>query len=101
MTVHPSKLAPSVRQQYGLTAAECVIDPELHTGPAGYFERPEEKAARIDVAAEVCWSCPVIARCLDLAINADPEPGIWASLDVEPLTQLFNDLADADLGQVA
>ncbi|XVQ10916.1 WhiB family transcriptional regulator [Spirillospora sp. CA-255316] len=101
MTLHPSKLAPSTLRQYGMGAAECVFDPELHTGPIDGAETSEQKAARVDVAAEVCLSCPVMTRCLDRAISGRPEPGVWGGLDAEPLTAVFAGHAGTDLEEVA
>ncbi|MFC5752989.1 WhiB family transcriptional regulator [Actinomadura rugatobispora] len=88
MTTHPSKLAPWTLRQYGMSGAECVIDPELHTGPIRGAETAEQKAARVDVAADVCLSCPVTTRCLNRAISGRPEPGVWGSIDAENLDNL-------------
>jgi hypothetical protein len=59
----------------------CVCDPELFTGPAGIepeAEPPEEMAARIDVARQVCAVCPVQRPCLVYALRTRPAAGVWA-----------------------
>jgi hypothetical protein len=64
-----------------LTTGECLADPELHSGPDPHtacVESPEARAAREDVAREVCQSCPVAAKCLTYALHTRPARGIWA-----------------------
>jgi hypothetical protein len=59
----------------------CVCNPELFTGPAGVEpedEPAQERAARIDVAREVCGSCPVRLACLAYALRTRPDAGVWA-----------------------
>ena len=59
----------------------CICDPELFTGPAGVEpedESAQDRAARIDVAREVCWSCPVRLACLAYALQTRPDAGVWA-----------------------
>lgn len=70
-----------------LVAGECLADPELHRGPAG-VESADERAARIDVAREVCQSCPVAAECLTYALRTRPERGVWAGFTAEQIHQL-------------
>lgn len=65
----------------------CLLDPELHDGPAG-AESAEERAAREDVAREVCGTCPLAARCLAYALRARPRRGIWAGLTAEQVNNL-------------
>ncbi|MEW1837504.1 WhiB family transcriptional regulator [Nonomuraea angiospora] len=61
--------------------AACAFDPELHTGPDLFVEESaEERAAREQVAREVCADCPVWASCLFYALDARPESGVWAGL---------------------
>ncbi|MFC3982485.1 WhiB family transcriptional regulator [Streptosporangium jomthongense] len=55
--------------------------PELHTGPAS--ETAEERAARVQVAIEVCAECPVRVLCLARALQLRPTVGVWAGLDAE------------------
>lgn len=76
--VHPSRGALA-------EGAECVYDPELHTGPAG-AESPIERAARQEVAREVCSACPVLPRCLAYALAAAPTTGVWAARTAQELT---------------
>ncbi|MEV4251529.1 hypothetical protein AB0J52_00005, partial [Spirillospora sp. NPDC049652] len=40
-----------------LRGAQCRFDPELHIGDPD--ESPNERAARLLVAAEVCGTCPL------------------------------------------
>ncbi|HEY1914695.1 MAG TPA: WhiB family transcriptional regulator [Streptosporangiaceae bacterium] len=64
-----------------LNGAECLYDPYLHEGPddpAG--ESPAERATREHVAADVCAGCPVRKPCLQYALRARPERGVWAGL---------------------
>ncbi|MFI6910477.1 WhiB family transcriptional regulator [Nonomuraea sp. NPDC050394] len=62
-------------------SAACTADPELHTGPDTFDEEPaEERAAREQVAREVCAECPVQVSCLFHALDARPETGVWAGL---------------------
>lgn len=91
MTVHPSKLSFTSREALGFTEAQCLYDPELHTGPVDSGESPEEKDARLLVAAEVCLSCPLLGRCLDRAVAGTPDPGVWATFDAETLKALFTE----------
>lgn len=98
MTVHPSKLSLTARERLGFTEAQCLYDAELHTGPEGANESPEHKAARLLVAAEVCTACPVLGRCLKRATRGKPQPGVWATLDAETLTDVP---ATLDLVEVA
>lgn len=55
----------------------CVCDPELFTGPPEE-ESPEEEAARVAVAREVCASCPVRLPCQAYALRTRPAAGVWA-----------------------
>lgn len=90
MTVHPSNLSLTAREALGFTAAQCLYDPELHTGPQSASEAPEQKAARLLVAAEVCLACPLLGRCLDRAVAGSPEPGVWGTFEAETLKTLFS-----------
>ncbi|WP_219498563.1 WhiB family transcriptional regulator [Nonomuraea ceibae] len=66
--------------------AACRFDPELHTGPDAFTDEPDdERAAREQVAREVCAGCPVWASCLFSARDARPASGIWAGLTPEEL----------------
>jgi hypothetical protein len=82
-----------------LGGALCLFDPELHDGPAR-IEAPDERAARIEVARQVCASCPTLDGCLVYALTACPVSGVWAGHTAEELA----DLAAAEsssLGEVA
>ena len=69
----------------------CLCDPELFTGPAGVEpedEPPEDRAARIAVAREVCAACPVRLPCLAYALRIRPATGVWAGFTAEEITGL-------------
>ncbi len=69
----------------------CVCDPELFTGPAGIEpeDEPEtNQAARIEVARQVCASCPVRLPCLAYALRTRPAAGVWAGFTAEEITGL-------------
>jgi WhiB family transcriptional regulator, redox-sensing transcriptional regulator len=74
-----------------LDGAECRFDPELHDGPDPLttIEHPEARAAREDVAREVCGSCPVRDACLEYAMRVAPKRGIWAGRTAEEITLLI------------
>ena len=80
MSVHPSKLPLSDLVNERLSGAECVFDPELHDGPdpRTTIEPADARAAREDVAIEVCASCPVRAMCQEYAARVRPARGVWA-----------------------
>ncbi|MEU6997206.1 WhiB family transcriptional regulator [Nonomuraea sp. NPDC046570] len=66
--------------------AACGFDPELHTGPDAFTDEPaDERAAREQVAREVCAGCPVWASCLFYALDTRPQTGVWAGLTAEEL----------------
>ncbi len=69
----------------------CVCDPELFTGPADTEpenEPPEDRAARIAVAREVCALCPVRLACLAYALRTRPAAGVWAGFTPDEITAL-------------
>ncbi|WP_219509296.1 WhiB family transcriptional regulator [Nonomuraea ceibae] len=66
--------------------AACRFDPDLHAGPDAFTEEPADaRAAREQVAREVCAECPVWASCLFYALDARPEAGVWAGLTPDEL----------------
>ena len=70
----------------------CVCDPELFTGPAGIEpedEPPEDRAARIEVARQICATCPVRRPCLAYALRTRPAAGVWAGFTPEEITGLI------------
>lgn len=95
---HPSALA--VRGASGELAenAECAFDPELHTGPA-HAESTEQEAARVQVAREVCETCPVRGLCLPYALANPPACGVWGGFTAGELGMLAEALPV--LGEVA
>src|SRR5207244_3953217 len=69
----------------------CVCDPELFTGPARVEpedEPPEDRAARVAVAREVCASCPVRLACLAYALRTRPTEGVWAGFTADEIGAL-------------
>jgi hypothetical protein len=69
----------------------CLCDPELFTGPAGVDpdDEPEhERAARVEVAREMCASCPVRLACLAYTLRTRPSAGVWAGHTPEEITAL-------------
>ncbi|MFG2002101.1 WhiB family transcriptional regulator [Spirillospora sp. NPDC048911] len=79
-------------------------DPYLHTGPDAFEYEPRfERAAREDVAIEVCRSCPVRAACLTYALKVRPAHGIWAGYRPHELAALSSEvtLPTVELGEVA
>jgi hypothetical protein len=70
----------------------CLCDPELFTGPAGIepeSEPPEDRAARVAVAREVCASCPVRLACLAYTLRTRPTAGVWAGFTSAEITVLL------------
>jgi WhiB family redox-sensing transcriptional regulator len=70
---------------------ECRFDPELHTGPADTIESESDRAARIDVAREVCAGCPCRPDCLRYAMSLpDLNPdSVWGGLTGAEITILI------------
>jgi WhiB family transcriptional regulator, redox-sensing transcriptional regulator len=67
----------------------CLLDPELFTGPCVFGdESPEDEAARVAVAREVCASCPVRLPCLAHTLRSRPEAGVWAGFTAEEIDAL-------------
>ncbi|MEV0229330.1 WhiB family transcriptional regulator [Nonomuraea sp. NPDC050786] len=81
---HPALLPPDrLAAAWGtspevLPPVECAYDPELHTGPRDVIESVEQRAAREDVAREVCAACPARAWCGQYAATMRPTFGVWA-----------------------
>ena len=90
MNAHPSRLTtPDLRDEC-LDGADCLFDAELHDGPDpdDRVEHPDARAAREDVAKDVCATCPVQLACLEYAIRTRPNTGVWAGLTAEEITDL-------------
>lgn len=95
--IHPSRMLPEQwsaawRIDHEPPTAECVYDPDLHTGPAGEIEPADERAAREDVAREVCAGCPVRARCELYSMQVRPTSGVWAGRTARELALLGAEL---------
>jgi len=74
----------------------CLCDPELFTGPAGIEaedEPEQDRAARIEVARQVCASCPVRQPCLAYALRTRPAAGVWAGFTAEEIAVTARRLA--------
>jgi WhiB family transcriptional regulator, redox-sensing transcriptional regulator len=80
MNTQTSRLPLAGLRDECLNGAECLVDPELHDGPDPLttIEHPDARAAREDVAREVCRTCPVRGACLTYAIRVRPDRGVWA-----------------------
>lgn len=77
-----------------LNFGECLYDPELHDGPADRAsETAGERAAREQVAAEVCAACPARTACLRYAIRTRPERGVWGGLTRAEVATLADSLS--------
>ncbi|WP_034484121.1 WhiB family transcriptional regulator [Actinomadura oligospora] len=87
MNLHPSKLSATDLIAAGLVGAECAYDSELHTGPRLVIETTEERAAREDVAKDVCLSCPVRSKCLVRALGVAPRSGVWAAVSAKDISR--------------
>jgi WhiB family transcriptional regulator, redox-sensing transcriptional regulator len=72
----------------------CRFDPELHTGPDAFeTETDEQRAAREDVAREVCSTCSVRGACLAYALDIRPAHGIYAGHTAAEIAELADSLA--------
>ena len=69
-------------------------DPSLFDGPED--EKPDVRAAREDVAREICASCPVRQNCLDFANRMRARSGIWGGLDYRERLAHFRKLRHAE-----
>jgi WhiB family transcriptional regulator, redox-sensing transcriptional regulator len=63
--------------------AACRGRQDLFFGCDG--ETSPARRARVTRAAELCRACPARAACLEYALAAGPEHGVWAGLDEEQL----------------
>ncbi|MFF0249591.1 WhiB family transcriptional regulator [Streptosporangium sandarakinum] len=79
-------------------AGECRYDRDLHAGP-NHPEGAHERAARVQVAREVCGPCPVRALCLAYALTVRPATGVWAACTAEEIGHLADTLPE--LAEVA
>jgi len=64
----------------------CLCDPELFTGPDD--EPPEDEAARVAVARQVCAACPARLACLAYALRSRPSTGVWAGCTATEIRSL-------------
>lgn len=73
-----------------LGGAECRFDPELHDGPdpRTTIEHPDARAAREDVARDVCGGCPVRDTCLAYALRTRPKHGVWAGHTADEIARI-------------
>ncbi|GAA4593718.1 hypothetical protein GCM10023194_58700 [Planotetraspora phitsanulokensis] len=91
--LHPAlRLLDSVTDGISVQLAEgalCGADPELHTGPDAFTDEPaDDRAAREQVAKEVCAECPVWALCLARSLRIRPESGVWAGFTAAEIGEL-------------
>jgi WhiB family redox-sensing transcriptional regulator len=81
--------------------AQCGYDPELHTGPDAFTEEPDaERAAREQVAMEVCATCTVRRECLTRALAIRPNAGVWAGFTATEVTALAELIDAFELGHL-
>jgi WhiB family transcriptional regulator, redox-sensing transcriptional regulator len=75
--------------------ANCLgADPSLFDDRAD--ETPETRAAREDVAKDICATCPVTEHCLDFARRTRARSGIWAGKTYRERLAHFRDLRRAE-----
>ncbi|WP_049563017.1 WhiB family transcriptional regulator [Nonomuraea sp. SBT364] len=83
--IHPSRMLPDhLAVAWRLTdppAIECAYDPDLHTADSEGVESEQERAARVEVARQVCLTCPLLMRCARYAAEVSPVSGVWAGRD--------------------
>ncbi|MEV0592453.1 WhiB family transcriptional regulator [Nonomuraea cavernae] len=83
--IHPSRmLSDHLAVAWRLTdppAIECAYDPDLHTADSEGVESEQERAARVEVARQVCLTCPLLLRCARYAAEVRPVSGVWAGRD--------------------
>lgn len=89
---HPAHLSveqlrKALRARGATPLPECAYDPELHVGPRGTIETAEQRAAREQVAREVCASCPARRSCERYALTVRPSAGIWAGHTAREISQ--------------
>lgn len=63
------------------SAAQCRREHAAYFFPPAHHESREEKSAREDEARAICAACPVVAPCLDFAIQVQEPHGIWGGLN--------------------
>jgi WhiB family transcriptional regulator, redox-sensing transcriptional regulator len=85
---NPSRQALEDLRDECLNGADCLLDPELHDGPATGIEPCDVRAAREDVAREVCAACPVRDACLEYVLRTIPDDGVWAGLTADEIAVL-------------
>ncbi|MEV2270880.1 WhiB family transcriptional regulator [Nonomuraea africana] len=92
--VHPSHTALKTPWRMQETALpECVYDPELHTGPIDTIENADQRAAREDVARDVCATCPALRLCELYALRVRPASGVWAGHTAAELAEYRAEVA--------
>ncbi|MGW4475956.1 WhiB family transcriptional regulator [Nonomuraea sp. NPDC004354] len=94
-SIHPSRMAIGTpwRTQGEILLPECVYDPELHTGPIDTIESADQRAAREDVARDVCAGCPARQLCELYALRVRPTSGIWAGRTAAELAEYRAEVA--------
>ncbi|MEU9832734.1 WhiB family transcriptional regulator [Streptosporangium sp. NPDC048047] len=89
MTSPPLNLADALSVLFEV--GECRYDRDLHAGP-DHPEGEQERAARVQVAREVCGLCPVRPLCLAYALTVRPATGVWAARTAEEIGHLTGTL---------
>jgi hypothetical protein len=67
----------------------CLLDAELFDGPP-HAEAGDDRAAREQVARELCLECPARTRCLAYALATRPDSGVWAGLTAGELALMVS-----------
>ncbi|MBB4913341.1 WhiB family transcriptional regulator [Streptosporangium saharense] len=92
-SLHPSRMTDEQLNaawfaEGELPVPECAYDPALHSPEHGAdVESPGERAAREEVAREVCVTCPALRFCGLYAAEVRPASGIWAGRTPEQVAE--------------
>ncbi|MFI7438344.1 WhiB family transcriptional regulator [Nonomuraea indica] len=99
---HPAHLSVeqlrrALRARRATPLPECTYDPELHVGPRRTSETAEQRAAREQVAREVCAECPARRLCELYALRVRPSSGIWAGRTATEISKGITELDELEV----
>ncbi|NUW33839.1 WhiB family transcriptional regulator [Nonomuraea sp. SMC257] len=99
---HPAHLSveqlrKALRAKGATPVPECAYDPELHVGPRRSIETAEQRAAREQVAREVCAGCPTRRLCELYALRVRPSSGIWAGRAATEISKGVTELDELEV----
>ena len=57
-------------------------------GDAWFPSKGEQGSRSTRTARAICKTCPVVAECLDWALDSDPTYGIWGGKSVKELRKI-------------